>query len=101
MRKDAVKAPLTPPYTGPYRVLSRTEKPFTLDITGKKETVSINRVKRAFLNTQEPQIPPTYTREHTLTPVEGNTMPKDNYITTTRNGRRVHWPQKFCKTVYL
>ena len=96
MRKDVVKALLTPPYTGPYRVLSRTDKLFTLDISGKKETVSIDRVKRAFLNTntQEPHIPSTYTHEHTLTPVEGNTTPKDNYVTTTRSGRRVHWPKK-------
>ena len=59
LRKDAVKAPLTLPYTGPYRVLSRTDKLFTLDINGKKETVSIDTVKRAFLNTntQEPHIP--------------------------------------------
>ena len=62
-RKDAVKAPLTPPYTGSYRVLSRTDKLFTLDISGKKETLSIDRVKRSFLNinTQEPHIHPTYT----------------------------------------
>ena len=50
-RKYAVKAPLTPPYLGLYCVLSRTDKLFTLDISGKKETVSIDRVKRAFLNT--------------------------------------------------
>ena len=89
LRKDAVKAPLTPPYTGPYRVLSCTDKIFTFDISGKKETVSIDRVKRAFLNTntQEPHIPPTYTHEHTLTPVEGNTTLKNNYVTTTRSGR--------------
>ena len=72
LRKDAVKGPLTLPYTGPYCVLSRTDKLFTLDISGKKETVSIDRVKRAFLNinTQQPHIPPTYSHEHTLTPVE-------------------------------
>ncbi len=66
-------------------MLSRTDKLFTLDINGKKETVSIDRVKRAFLNTntQEPHIPPTYTHEHIPTPVEKNTMPKDNYVTTT------------------
>ena len=59
LRKDAIKAPITPPYTGPYRVLSRSDKLFTLDISGKKETVSIDWVKRAFLNTntQEPHIP--------------------------------------------
>ena len=88
LTKDAVKAPLTPPYTGPYRMLSHTDKLFTLDISGKKETVSIDWVKRAILNTntQEPHIPTTYTREHTLTPVVGNTTPKDNYVTTTHSG---------------
>ena len=60
LRKDAVKASLTPPYTGHYRVLSYTNKLFTLDISGEKETVSIDRVKRAFLDsrTQEPHTPP-------------------------------------------
>ena len=38
LRKDAVRAPLTPPYTGPYRVLSRTDRLFTLDISGKTQT---------------------------------------------------------------
>ena len=77
LRKDAVKAPLTTPYTDTYRVLSRTDKLFTLDISGKKDTVSIDRMKRVFLNTntQEPHIPTTYTHEHTLTPVDGNTTP--------------------------
>ena len=42
LRKDAVKAPLTPPYIGPYRVLLRTDKLFTLDICGKKETIFID-----------------------------------------------------------
>ena len=102
LRKDAVKAPLTQPYTGPYHVLLCTEKLFTLDISGKKETVSIDRVKRTFLNinTQEPHIPTTYTHEHTLTPLEGNTTSEDNYVTTTRSGRQVYWPKKLCKTVY-
>ena len=83
LRKDAVKAPLSPPYTGPYHVLSCTDKLFTLDISSKKD-----RVKRAFLNTntQEPHIPPTYTHEHILIPVEKNMMPKDNYVTTTHSG---------------
>ena len=60
LQKDTVRAPLTPPYTGPYRVLTRTDKLFTLDECGKKETVSIDRVKRAFTytDTQELHIPP-------------------------------------------
>ena len=84
-----MNAPLTLPYTGPYRVLSRTDKLFTLENSGKKATVSIDRVKRAFLNTikQEPQIPHTCTQEHTLTLVDENTTPKDNFVTTTCSGR--------------
>ena len=103
LRKDAVKASLTPPYTGPYRVLSRTDKLFTLDISDKKETVSIDRVKSAFLNTntQELHIPPAYAHEHILTPVEKIRCQKtitspphvvfDEYIGL----------KKLCKTVYV
>ena len=62
LRMDAVKAPINPLYTGPYHVLSRTDKLFTLDISGKIETVSIDRVTKGFLdnNTQEPHNPSTY-----------------------------------------
>ena len=52
LRKDAVRTPLTPPYTGPYGVLASKDKLFTLDVrVGKKETVSVDRVKRAFTDT--------------------------------------------------
>ena len=37
LRKDAVKPPLTPPYTGPYRVLSRTDKLSPLTLMAKKK----------------------------------------------------------------
>ena len=100
LRKDSVRAPLTPPYTGPYRVLVRTDKLFTLDVCGKKETVSIDRVKWtfAYTDTQEPHIPSTYTL-HQPTQDAHSTMytpPSLTYVTTTRSGRRVH-----CKTVYI
>ncbi|XP_014783645.1 uncharacterized protein LOC106878818 [Octopus bimaculoides] len=50
VRNEAVKGPLTPPYTGPYRVLKSTLKQFTVDIYGKKETVSIDSKKSLFRN---------------------------------------------------
>ena len=37
LRKDAVKAPLTPPYAGPYCVLSRTDKFSPLTLVAKKK----------------------------------------------------------------
>ena len=50
LRVDAVRRPLTPPYDGPFRVVARTNKTFTI-LRGTKETVvSIDRVKPAFLD---------------------------------------------------
>ena len=37
IRHDAVKKPLQPPYDGPYEILSRTPKHFTLKVKGKKK----------------------------------------------------------------
>ena len=46
---DAVHKPLQPPYDGPYPVIKRTDKHFTIEITGWKDTVSIDRLKPAHL----------------------------------------------------
>ena len=51
IRHDAVRKPLQPPYDGPYPVLRRTDKFFTVDIHGRKDTVSIDRLKPAHLDT--------------------------------------------------
>ena len=41
-------------YSGPYRVISRNEKYFTIQIGSRKDNVSIDRLKPAFLdNTQD------------------------------------------------
>ncbi|XP_064473233.1 uncharacterized protein LOC135387933 [Ornithodoros turicata] len=49
VRVDAVRKPLQPPYTGPYQVVSRTSKFFSLIINGKQEQVSIDRLKPAYI----------------------------------------------------
>ena len=45
VRNDRVRKPLQYTYNGPYRVLDRAEKYFTLDCDGRKETVSLDRLK--------------------------------------------------------
>lgn len=40
IRHDAVRRPLQPPYDGPYPVVKHTDKHFTVDINGRKDTVS-------------------------------------------------------------
>ncbi|GBO31157.1 hypothetical protein AVEN_136213-1 [Araneus ventricosus] len=53
LRIDRVRKPLEPPYAGPYKVLSKTEKIFTVEIDGKPTTVSIDRLKTAYLFSDE------------------------------------------------
>ena len=57
IRVDAAKQPLTPPYTGPYKVLQRKPKAFQLQIRNSTDWVSIDRLKPAYLlNDDQPQI---------------------------------------------
>lgn len=63
VRVDAVKKPLQQPYQGPYPVIRRTRKYFTINKNGSQEVVTIDRVKAAYLlnQLQHPQelSPPT------------------------------------------
>ena len=70
---DAVRKPLQKPYDVPYKVLKRTGKRFTIDINGRNEVVSIDRLKPAFhedLSTQQSLIPlPEATEKSHLPPL--------------------------------
>lgn len=48
-RIDAVKSPLQQPYAGPFLVLERHDKYFLIDRRGKPDTVSLDRLKPAFM----------------------------------------------------
>ena len=53
VRNDAVKKPLQQPYDGPYRVIKKTNKVFTVDINGCTKVISIDRIKPAFMFNDE------------------------------------------------
>lgn len=55
VRVDRIRRPLEAPYSGPFRVVSRSSKTFTLETpSGRRESVSIDRIKPAYLPVRPP-----------------------------------------------
>ncbi|XP_014785948.1 uncharacterized protein K02A2.6-like [Octopus bimaculoides] len=110
VRDDSVNGPLVSPYKGPFRVLSHTPKTFSLDINGRADTVSVDRLKRAHFEvstpfddtpitlTFDPLQPPTHSPAHaplttpSPTPPPSSPLPNTNKPYVTRTGRTMHWP---------
>ncbi|CAH8858240.1 unnamed protein product [Trichobilharzia szidati] len=99
-----VVTPLQPPYDGPFKVVSRKEKFFVIDRLGRQDTVSVDRLKAAYIEESVPLTPtqPATTPAPTPQPssiVENSTKPSSSPDETskapiTRSGRRVHWPKR-------
>ena len=122
-RCDAVRKPLQPPYDRPYRVLSRRDKFYTVSVNGKKENVSIDRLKVAYQNDTPDATNATTDNFHSPTPLpltdrdttttstrppypEMSTTPAlrsaptpSAPITKTRSGRHVHWPKRYVQII--
>lgn len=72
VRSDAVTAPLTSPYNGPFAVIERGPKSFKLMVNGNPKTISIDRLKPVFTVTQtdivqQPASKTIQTHSHTQT----------------------------------
>ncbi|GBN26827.1 hypothetical protein AVEN_249241-1 [Araneus ventricosus] len=78
VRHDGVRRSLESPYQGPYKVLSKSDKLFKLLINGKSSFVSVDRLKPAFLASEDGP-PPAVGKKH------------EQVTTTTRFGRRVRF----------
>ena len=57
LRRDRHRPPLVPPYEGPFRVSKRGTKTFDIEISGDKKTVSIDRIKPAYVDPHLPPVP--------------------------------------------
>lgn len=72
VRVDYVKQPFTRPYEGPFKVLQRKSATFIIEIKGKKEEISIERLRAAILDTDDND---TNTRHPTQTPLSSTDSP--------------------------
>ncbi|KAJ8032739.1 hypothetical protein HOLleu_22770 [Holothuria leucospilota] len=94
IRRDTFRKPLQPPYDGPFKVLERNDKVFKLDVNGRHETLSIDRLKAAHF---EPEVDGPITDHSDPAPtVSTTTSPSTTTkpVRITRSGRRVHWPKR-------
>lgn len=85
VRIDKIKPPLTQPYEGPFPVIKRNEKFFTIEKRGKHTNVSIDRIKPALVPIDDEE-------NFTTQPTSSNSSYEPK---RTRSGRRVHFPAKY------
>ena len=83
LRTDRVRKPLEAPFTGPYPVLKRRPKHFTIRLhTGEEQTVSVDRLKPAYLPqpalTEQDGDSTTTPGDSTATPGDSTASPGDS-----------------------
>ena len=98
VRRDSHRTPLQRPYEGPFKVIEHDDKVFTLDVGGRNEVVSVDRLKPAHLDVDKPvplAAPPRRGRPRTRSP--GASVPPSTVAshadihqpTRTASGRQV------------
>ena len=92
VRKDGYKLPLTRPYSGPYKVVKSGPKYFVLDLDGRVDKVSTDRLKRAF-------IPPSWmsctgksVKPDNISPPKIEAQPRESQATPTPKKSRFGRP---------
>ncbi|RUS87997.1 hypothetical protein EGW08_004275 [Elysia chlorotica] len=108
IRTDTVKTPLQRPYSGPYTVLAPGEKTFLVDMGGRAERISIDRLKPAQVDPTKPvQLqqparrgrPPALPRPPSTTETDDTrgqpTAQTHHRQLTSRKGRQVRLPVRF------
>lgn len=108
VRVDAVRKPLQQPYKGPYKVLKRNDRFFTLEINGKHDRVCIDRLKVAYVEERASPDASLADESNCTQKAQSNFSSQEevaaqttpNSATTplirkTRSGRHVRFPQRY------
>nr|XP_029722603.1 uncharacterized protein LOC115263505 [Aedes albopictus] len=81
------------PYDGPYRVLRRKKKVFVIDNKGRKQAISVDRLKAAHIQTTElPRQPTDATRDNASPSNSRDVAEPPPY--KTKSGRHVRIPRR-------
>ena len=97
VRHDAVKDPLQRPYDRPFLVVKRNEKYFTVNKTGIYHTVSLDRLKLAYIDQEPSKQPPRQPSAPAPTTKVSASIPPPvpmlipTLSTKTRSGRAVNY----------
>ena len=98
VRQDGYRKPLTRPYSGPHRIIEAHDKYYVIDLNGREDKVTIDRLKVAHVPTPPaPPAPPTTAPSPPLaiTP-ETSTSPP---LPTSRSGRSIRQPVRFQSAI--
>ncbi|GFX38968.1 retrovirus-related Pol polyprotein from transposon 412 [Trichonephila clavipes] len=100
LRTDSLRKGLQPTYEGPYKIVDLTEKEFRILRHGKEVSVSIDRLKPAYIPKKSEDIPVEVKLKGkvSLQPEDVTEFEQDcsRQETTTRSGRRVRFNPKYC-----
>lgn len=96
VRVDRIKKALEPPYEGPFAVLNRFEKYFTVSIKNKQVNISVDRLKPAYLLSSD-LVPdkPTVQSDESSDKTNSSLLPDVKNSISTRHGRQIKKPVRF------
>jgi hypothetical protein len=93
LRRVTTRPALEPPYSGPHKVIARTNKTLTIVVRGRQFNVSADRVKPAYVlggTRHDTGSPPPQLSSDPVKTVTTTRPPK-----TPRSGRTVRFPARF------
>ncbi|VDP43145.1 unnamed protein product [Schistosoma mattheei] len=102
--RDSHRRPFESAYEGPFEVLQRESKYYIVDKNGTNDSISIDRLKAAYLEGNPIYVDFPSVQSHNTTPTLIIPQPttnirddtpnvSENKLKTTRSGRRVRFPE--------